>query len=289
MASSRDIRRRIKSVKNIQQITQAMKLVASARLQKAQSRVQAARPYAQKIQEIISGLTASGTPLDHPLLQARDEKNIALIVVGADRGLAGSYHSNIIRACQRFLKSYTPEQVSIFAMGKKGIGSVVKLGYPVVDKLALPGTDVDFATIRPLSRKAQQMFSDGEVDAVYLLYTQFHSAMVQKAVVQRLLPVEPPCAEPGGLEPEAAGEYIFEPEPKELLASLLSRYVDTLLFRSVLESVTSEQGARMTAMSSATTNAGEMIDRLTLSLNRARQASITTEIAEIVGTAEALK
>lgn len=288
MASSRDIRRRIKSVKNIQQITQAMKLVASARLQKAQSRVQAARPYAQKIQEIISGLTASGTPLDHPLLQARDEKKIALIVVGADRGLAGSYHSNIIRACQRFLKNYTPEQVSVFVMGKKGTGSVVKLGYPVVEKLSLPGTDVDFATVRPLSRKAQQMFSDGEVDAVYLLYTQFHSAMVQKAVVQRLLPVEPPSADSGGLA-EVAGEYIFEPEPKELLASLLSRYVDTLLFRSVLESVTSEQGARMTAMSSATTNAGEMIDRLTLSLNRARQASITTEIAEIVGTAEALK
>ncbi len=287
MASARDIRRRIKSVKNIQQITQAMKLVASARLQKAQTRVQAARPYAAKIQQIISDLAASGTALAHPLLEVREEEKLAAIVIGADRGLAGSYHANVVRLTQRFLSEHSDQAVTLHVMGKKAIGSIRKLGAPLAGTYELPGTDVDFTTVRPLSRTVQAMFENREVDGVYLIFTEFRSAMSQRAIVQRLLPVEPPSGEEAGLS-EAYADFLFEPAPEQLLAHLLSRYVDTLLFRAVLEAVASEQGARMTAMSTATTNAGEMIERLTLSLNRARQAAITAEIAEIVGAADAI-
>jgi F-type H+-transporting ATPase subunit gamma len=287
MASARDIRRRIKSVKNIQQITQAMKLVASARLQKAQTRVQAARPYAAKIQQIISDLAAPGTAPEHPLLEVRDEQRVAAIVIGADRGLAGSYPANVVRLTQRFLSERGGQDVTLHVMGKKSIASIRKLGATVGGTYELPGTDVDFATVRPISRMVQTAFENREVDAVYLIFTEFRSAMSQKAVVQRLLPVEPPSAGQNGYT-ETYADFLFEPAPAELLAHLLSRYVDTLLFRAVLEAVASEQGARMTAMSTATTNAGEMIERLTLSLNRARQAAITAEIAEIVGAADAI-
>ena len=287
MASARDIRRRIKSVKNIQQITQAMKLVASARLQKAQTRVQAARPYAAKIQQIISDLAAPGTAPEHPLLEVRDEQRVAAIVIGADRGLAGSYPANVVRLTQRFISERGGQDVTLHVMGKKSIASIRKLGATVGGTYELPGTDVDFATVRPISRMVQTAFENREVDAVYLIFTEFRSAMSQKAVVQRLLPVEPPSAGQNGYT-ETYADFLFEPAPAELLAHLLSRYVDTLLFRAVLEAVASEQGARMTAMSTATTNAGEMIERLTLSLNRARQAAITAEIAEIVGAADAI-
>jgi F-type H+-transporting ATPase subunit gamma len=287
MASARDIRRRIKSVKNIQQITQAMKLVASARLQKAQTRVQAARPYAAKIQQIISDLAAPGTAPEHPLLEVRDEQRVAAIVIGADRGLAGSYPANVVRLTQRFLSERGGQDVTLHVMGKKSIASIRKLGATVGGTYELPGTDVDFATVRPISRMVQTAFENREVDAVYLIFTEFRSAMSQKAVVQRLLPVVPPSAGQNGYTGTYA-DFLFEPAPAELLAHLLSRYVDTLLFRAVLEAVASEQGARMTAMSTATTNAGEMIERLTLSLNRARQAAITAEIAEIVGAADAI-
>jgi len=287
MASARDIRRRIKSVKNIQQITQAMKLVASARLQKAQTRVQAARPYAAKIQQIISDLAAPGTAPEHPLLEVRDEQRVAAIVIGADRGLAGSYPANVVRLTQRFLSERGGQDVTLHVMGKKSIASIRKLGATLGGTYELPGTDVDFATVRPISRMVQTAFENREVDAVYLIFTEFRSAMSQKAVVQRLLPVEPPSAGQNGYTGTYA-DFLFEPAPAELLAHLLSRYVDTLLFRAVLEAVASEQGARMTAMSTATTNAGEMIERLTLSLNRARQAAITAEIAEIVGAADAI-
>ncbi|MCC6484830.1 MAG: ATP synthase F1 subunit gamma [Armatimonadetes bacterium] len=286
MASAKDIRRRIKTVKNIQQITQAMKLVASARLQKAQSRVHAARPFADKIQEIIAHLSASATELHHPLMEVRPEKRIALIVIGADRGLAGSYHTNIVRITQRFLTEHQHQNPRLFVLGKKGAASIKRLGPLLEGARELPGTDVQFVDIRPLSQMAQKMYTLGEVDAVYVIYTEFRSAISQHTLVQRLLPVEPPSNDDNN---GSATEYLFEPAPEELLGSLLSRYVDTQLFRAVLESVTSEQGARMTAMNSATNNANEMIDRLTLSLNRARQAAITTEISEIVGTAEALK
>jgi len=285
MASAKDIRRRIKSVKSIQQITQAMKLVASARLQKAQSRVQSARPYAEKIQRIIADLTASGASLDHPLLESREEDTVTAIIIGADRGLAGSYPTNLLRVVNRFVERYHPDQLRLHVIGKKTVGAVRKLGLPMESSHQLPGTDLDFGTVRPLSQLVQKQFASGETDAVYLIYSEFKTAMTQTAVRHRLLPVEPPSDDvlAGG-----SLDYIFEPEPDRLLAHLLSRYVDTQLYRAVLESIASEQGARMTAMSSATTNAGEMIERLTLSLNRARQAAITAEIAEIVGAADAV-
>jgi len=287
MASAKDIRRRIRTVKNIQQITQAMKLVASARLQKAQLRVQAARPYAQKIQQLMADLAMSGTSIDHPLMQVRPEHTVALIVIGADRGMAGSYHANVIRLTEQFLRTHGPEHVRMFGMGKKGVAAMHKLACQPEEEIALPGLDVDFTTVRPLSGKVQQLFSDEAVDAVYLIYTRYISAMTQRTVSQRLLPLAAPATPPPG--EERPSDYEFEPKPEELLGHLLGRYVDTLIYSAVLESIASEQGARMTSMTSATKNAGEMIDRLTLSLNRARQAAITTEISEIVSTAEALK
>jgi len=289
MASAKDIRRRIRTVRNIQQMTQAMKLVASARFQQAQQRVIAARPYADKVRQLMTGLAAAGGSFEHPLLQVRPEERVTAIVIGADKGLAGSYHANLVRLAQRFLEGQQGEP-RVYVMGKKALGSIRRLGYTIDGVLELPGTSVSFDTVRPLSLDVQQMFAEGKTDAVYLIYTQFHSAISHETLVQRLLPAEPPAQTTGGGgQEDAAAEYLFEPEPGKLLSRLLSRYVDTQLFRAVLESIASEQGARMTAMTSATKNAGEMIDRLTLSLNRARQAAITTEIAEIVGTAEALK
>jgi len=279
----RDIRQRIKVVKNIQKITNAMKMVAAARLKKAQDRAQSARPYANTMNQVMANLAHVAESVDHPLLQVRPEENIAVIVIGADRGLAGSYNSNLMRMTMEFLRGRETDTVRLVLLGRKAMDFFKRRSYQVAATLSAPTSNVTFADIRPIAAKVRELFESTEVDAVYLVYSQFVTAMTQRPTILKLLPIEP-IAE----EMEPSGEFIFEPGAEQLFGRLLPRYVDTQIYRALVEAVASEHGARMTAMSAATSNAAEMIDTLSLSYNKARQAAITKELLEVVGGAEAL-
>ena len=295
MATPRQIRSRIRVAKNIQQITKAMKMVAAARLRRAQEAVAAARPYAEKMRDVLESLESGGAGggVQHPLLRRGEgePRTIGVIMVTGDRGLCGAYNSSIIRRTMELVRPFGPERVKLVCIGKKGATFFRRRGYEIVAEHPVPATGIAFSDAQSLSRTARDLFEQGEIDALYLVYTQFVSAMTQRPQTVPLLPIQPTQtdaaapASPSG--PQA--DYIFEPSPEEILGSLLPRYVDTQVFQAVIESIASEHGARMTSMSSATDNAGKMISGLTLSLNRARQAAITKEIAEIVGGAEALK
>lgn len=281
----RDIRRRIGVVKNIQQITNAMKMVAAARLRRAQERAEAARPYASKMLFMLESLSRAASDVEHPLLEVRPENKIAVIVIGAERGLAGSYNVNLMRATMELLKGRDPETVKLLVLGRKAAAFLKRKSYEIVLTHGLPASNIQFADVREASAKVRRMFASKEVDAVYLVYPKFVNAAVQRATILKLLPIEPPKGE----EALMPTEYIFEPDANHLFARLLPSYVDTQVFQAAVEAVASEHGARMTAMTSATTNAGEVIDNLTLSYNKARQATITKELLEIVGGAEALR
>jgi F-type H+-transporting ATPase subunit gamma len=294
MATPRQIRGRIRTAKNIQQITKAMKMVAAARLRRAQDAVGAARPYAEKIRAVMQSLSAGGTEgLQHPLLRRTDGEpaNIGVILITGDRGLCGAYNSTVIRRANDLIKPYGPSRAKLVCIGKKGATFFKRRGFDVVAEHPVPATGISFADAQALSRTGRELFGGGEIDALYLIYTQFFSAMTQRPQTLTLLPIQPPTAEdaPADAPKQQPADYIFEPDPEVILGSLLPRYVDTQVYQAIIESVASEHGARMTSMSSATDNAGKMISGLTLSLNRARQATITKEIAEIVGGAEALK
>lgn len=291
MATMREIRTRLRTVRNIEKITRAMKLVAAARLKRAQDRVSAARPYAERMEQMMRRLSEAGAQVSHPLLEAREVRNIAVLVITSDRGMAGSYNTNLLRLATQFLRSHDPENVKLLLLGRKGQQFFRRTRYPVVDAQPLgSGATLAFSDVQPVVRTLRTMFESGEVDAVYVIYQRFRSAMTQIPTVLSLLPLKPPDAEEAQpVQASAGGEMIFEPDPEDLLGRLLPRYVDTQVFRAVAEAIASEHGARMTSMSAATENAGQMIDSLTLTLNRARQAAITKEIAEIVGGAEALK
>lgn len=282
MASMREIRQRIRIVKNIEQITKAMKMVAAARLKKAQDRAESARPYAERIYAMMESLSGSSAEINHPLMQVREPKNIGVLIISGERGMAGSYNVNVLREAGRLLNQYSKDQLKIVAVGKKGINYLRYRGYNLIGEYSLPATDVDLTLLRTISRTLTGLFESGQVDAVYMVYTRFVTAMSQTPATIKLLPIEPAAG-------EAESDFIFEPNPGELLGSLLPRYVDTQILRGLLESIASEHGARMTSMSSATENAGEMIQRLTLTFNRVRQAAITKELLEITAGAEALK
>lgn len=283
MASAKDIRRRIKTVKNIEKITNAMKMVAAARLKKAQDRAENARPYAEKMREVMGNLAKSAGELQHPLLEMREERNVAFVVIGADRGLAGSYNANVMNKALREIGDRDPESVKLVLMGRKAVQFFRKRPYETVGTLQIPGSSVSFTEVRTVTSKVRAMFENGEVDAVYLVYAKFLTAMTQEPVSVRLLPMAAPDANDAGV-----AEFEFEPNAAELLGTLLPRYVDTTVYQALVEAQASEHGARMTAMSAATKNAGEMIENLTLVYNKARQAAITKEITEIVSGAEAL-
>lgn len=284
MATAKDIRRRIRTVKNIEKITNAMKMVAAARLKKAQSRAEAARPYAEKMHEVMSNVAASAGEVEHSLLVVREEQKVAYVVVGADRGLAGSYNNNVMNKAMEAIGKHDAEDVKLVLVGKKAVGFFKRKPYEVVSRLEAPGGEITFTDVRMLTQQFRGMFEAGEVDAVYLVYARFVTAMRQEPTVTRLLPMVAPLA-----NAEQPIEFEFEPEAAKLMAVLLPRYIDTQVYQSLVEAQASEQGARMTAMSAATKNAGEMIDTLTLAYNKARQAAITKEITEIVSGAEALR
>ncbi|MEL7567306.1 MAG: ATP synthase F1 subunit gamma [Dehalobacterium sp.] len=283
MASARDIRRRIRSVKNMQQITKAMKVVYAAKLKKAQASVIAARPYAKKIKEVLGRLAGSTQEYSHPLLEERDVKKIGLVVITGDRGLCGGYNANIIRMTEHFMAN-TEKEVALVAIGRKGRDYFRRRGREITEEYINIGDNPTFIQGKELAKRLTALYSEGVFDEIHLMYTEFKSAMSQKPVTLKLLPVEPVKE-----ESTKVVEYLYEPSQAGVMDHLLPSYVETIVYRALLESKASEHGARMTAMSSATDNAGEIIAKLTLNLNRARQAAITKEISEIVGGAAALQ
>lgn len=285
MPSLIDLRRRIRSVKNTQQITKAMKMVAAAKLRRAQERVMAARPYseiyANMLADVAGAAASAGAEVSHPLLAIREEKRILIVLVTSDRGLAGAFNSNLTKAAQVFIQDHPKADFQVEAIGRKGrdffFRREMKLSgehLGIVDKAR-------FADAAAIARKVTALYADEAVDAVYLIYNEFKSVMTQKLTLTQLLPV----AVTGSEEPK---DYIYEQSPVQLLGTLLPKYVETGIYRAMLESAASEHAARMTAMDSASTNAADVIEGLTLHLNRVRQASITKEIIEIVSGAAAL-
>ena len=287
-----DIRRRIRSVKSTQQITKAMKMVAASKLRRSQERVIAARPYAATLGATLASVTGRIPPREdgapaHPLLAQREEKKVVLVVVTGDKGLCGAFNTNVNRAAGAFVreKKKAGVEVSLVTLGRKGTDFWKRRTVPVLE--ARPGLFQRFGydTAAEAARSLAARFTQGEVDAVYVVFNEFKSVISQIVGVKRLLPIE--LTELGANE--GGTDYIFEPGPDVILGRLLPRHVEFQLFRALLESNAAENAARMTAMESATKNAGEMIDSLTLTYNRARQAKITKELIEIVSGAEALK
>ncbi len=290
MASMRDIRRSIRSIQSTEQITKAMKMVSAAKLRKAQAHVVAARPYAEKIHEVLGDLTANTGDYVHPLQEKRDRKKVAYVLVSGDRGLCGGFNANIIRECEALMKE-VPVDTALVAVGRKGRDYFARRKKEMLDEYIGIDDNPTFTQSKELSDKLIELYLNGTVDEIHLVFNQFRSAMSHIPTDIQLLPIEKEEVEKTEETTESSGgnDYIFEPSEVEVLETLLPAYVETLVYRALLESKASEHGARMTAMSSATDNAAEIIQSLTLTLNRARQAAITTEISEIVGGAAALQ
>jgi len=289
MASLLDMRRRIKSVKNTQQITKAMKMVAAAKLKRAQDRVVAARPFARKMSEVLTGLSAKAADeISHPLLDPRGDEKYLVVLVSADKGLAGAFNANIIKATQAFLNENSARSTELIAVGRKGRDFFKRRQVEITDEyIGLTGSgQVNHPDALDIARRIIQRFTeDTTIDKVFLVYTEFKTVLSQKPVIEQILPV-PRVDEES--DSGAQAEYIYEQPAAEIFEKLLPRQVETQLFTAMLESVASEQGSRMTAMDSASKNAGELIDTLTLNMNRIRQAAITKEIIEVVSGAAAL-
>ena len=289
MASLLDMRRRIKSVKNTQQITKAMKMVAAAKLKRAQDRVTAARPYAQKMTEVLSALSSNVTDdFSHPLLDARGDEKYLVVLVTADKGLAGAFNANVIKATQAFISQNSGKQIEMVAVGRKGRDFFKRRDTAISQEyLGLTGRGTaNYSDAAEISAEIIKRFSeDTSIDKVFLVFTEFKTVLSQKPVIEQLLPI--PKIEESGDE-TASAEYIYEQPAAEIFGKLLPKQVETQVYRAMLESVASEQGSRMTAMDSASKNAGELIDSLTLNMNRIRQAAITKEIIEVVSGAAAL-
>ncbi|WP_134702514.1 ATP synthase F1 subunit gamma [Ammoniphilus sp. YIM 78166] len=281
---TREIKRRIKSVKNTRQITKAMKMVAAAKLRRAQERAQASRPYAEKMKDVISSI-ASGTTVKHPMLQTRPVRKTGYLVITSDRGLAGGLNSNLLRMVVNTIKERhaSKDEYVIFAVGKKGRDFFNKLGYSLIDEVTGIADSPNFADIKSIASKAVTLFAEEKIDELNLVYSKFQSALTQIPTEVRLLPL----GEVEAANAAAKVSYEYEPSAEEVLNDLLPKYAETLIFSALLDSKASEQGARMTAMGNASDNASDMIGKLTLTFNRARQAAITQEISEIVAGANA--
>jgi F-type H+-transporting ATPase subunit gamma len=290
-----DIRRRIKSVKNTQQITKAMKMVSAAKLKRAQDRVVTARPFANKMIEVLGGLAArTDEDFHHPLLDARGDDRYLLVLVTADKGLCGAFNTNLIKAAQTFIRDNPGKQIEILAVGRKGRDFFRRRGATLVGEyIGVTGKGrVDFSEALEIARDVIKRFTENEeIDKAFVIYNEFKSVLQQRVATEQLLPVARSTS--ADSDPAATNQtltlvdYIYEQPPAEIFARLLPRVVETQIFRALLESIASEQGARMTAMDSASKNARELIDSLTLNMNRVRQAAITNEIIEVVSGAAA--
>jgi len=281
VAGAQDIRRRIRSVSNMEQITKAMKMVSASKLRRAQTRLVASRPYARQLQAVLERLAQSQGSVTHPLLKKRPVEKVVYVLVTSDRGLCGGYNANLIRKTSGLIAE-TQQEVKMVAVGRKGRDFFRRGKMEFLAEFIGLGDNPTYNQAKEIAQEVVRLYEQGEADEVYLLYTEFVTALTQRPTQIKLLPIEQPEGQPGK-------SYMVEPSPEEILSTLLPKYIETEIFWTILEGKASEQGARMTAMSSASDNAKEMIAKYTLAMNRARQAAITTEISEIVSGAAALE
>jgi F-type H+-transporting ATPase subunit gamma len=283
LATVSDIKRRIRSVKSTQQITKAMKMVAAAKLRRTQGAVVAARPYSAKLKEVLSRLVASSPDLKDPLLEIREPKKVGFVVVSANKGLSGGYNANIIKKAVVSMAHHRDQEIGVLAVGKKARDFFRRRNYQVEGEFLSISDVPTIDEAKELANTVRTFYTEGIYDEVYIVYTEFINAIQQRPNLKKLLPIETP-------QEETVGEldYIFDPSPQVVLNQLLPLYLTNQIFSALMEAKASEHGATMTAMGAATDNASEILDQLTLSYNRARQAAITQEISEIVGGANAL-
>ncbi len=287
MANLKDIRNRIASVRSTQQITKAMKMVSAAKFRRAEEAILQNRPYSDKMLEVLSSLALRTEEEAHPLLERRDPRRVCLVVFTSDRGLCGSFNANVLRSTERYLKEKAGEhdQIVLYLVGKKAVEFFRRRGAEIIGERTELFGKVSYPMAQEIGREVIERYTNREVDLVYMVYNEFRSALSQRVVFDRLLPVEPMPVEPE----TTTTEYIYEPSEEYMLNWVLPRYVEVRVFRALLESTASEHGARMTAMDSATNNTTEMIARLTLQYNRARQEAITKELMDIVNGVEAMR
>jgi F-type H+-transporting ATPase subunit gamma len=299
MANLQDLRRRVRSVRNMQKITKAMKMVAAAKLRRAQERVVAARPYANTMMRVLERLAARAGDFHHPLLDERGDEHLVVVLVTADKGLCGGFNTNLNKAAQLFIREHPGKTIELVTIGRKGRDFFRRRPVTIrSEHINVTARTVDHDDAAAIARELMAAYSaeDSTIDRVFLIYNEFKSVLSQRVTVRQLLPISPDAlgGEPAA-ETKSAGErevlvdYLYEQPPAQIFGDLLPRYVETQVFYALLESVASEHGARMTAMDSASKNAGEVIENLTLNMNRVRQASITREIIEVVSGAQALE
>jgi len=288
-----DFRRRIRSVKSSQQITRAMKFVAAARLRRAQEAALAARPYAKELARLLRSIMGRMVEPQHPLLEKREEQNILAIVLSGERGLAGAFNTNILRKANEFFRANSGKKIVTIPVGKKGRDSLKKAGFEFAGEYVNVLARVEFKTAREIANLATQLYIDGKIDAVYIMFSEFKSVLAPNLALEKLLPIEKieDASDKDKDKDKKEGasdaqvDYIYEQPPEQILSKLLPKYIETQVLRAMLESSASEYAARMTAMESATKNAGDVIEALTLHMNKVRQAAITKEIIEIVSGA----
>ena len=302
MATLLDFRRRIRSVKSTQQITRAMKFVAAARLRRAQERVVAARPYAREILNVLRSAVSRLENFSHPLLLRRPELRLLVVVISGDKGLAGAFNTNVLRKVTEFLGQHAEQKLQVIAVGRKGRDAIRRRRLEIVAELINVSANVEFRHAKEIAEKVTAMYAADEVDAVYIIYNEFKSVMHQHMIIEKLLPIDPetfagtPAEGPAGegrvgetgtgeAPAGAAVDYIYEQPPAQIFERLVPRYVEGEIYRTLLESAAAEHAARMTAMDSATNNAADLIEQITLHMNKVRQAAITKEIIEVVSGA----
>ncbi len=285
MATLLDFRRRIRSVKNTQQITRAMKFIAAARLRRAQEKAFAARPYARLMQRVLRSAMARVENPTHPLMARRPEERLLVLVLSGDRGLCGAFNTNVIRRAVEFLREHQQRTLELVAVGKKGRDFLRRRKWTLVAEYIDIMTRVESSQAKEIATQVIERYAAAEVDAVYAVYNEFKSVLTQRLVVEKLLPIEPTSLDAPAGERETPVDYIYEQPPEEILGRLLPRHVETQVLRAMLESSAAEHAARMTAMDSATNNAADLIEQLTLHMNKVRQAAITKEILEVVSGA----
>lgn len=287
MIGLKALRRRIASIKSTQQITRAMKMVAAARLRRAHERIIEARPYADKMREVMQSLSLRTDPEAHPLLVRREMKRVELLAITTDRGLCGSFNQNVFRQVERFMREQRTvyAEISLTIVGRKGLDYFRRRNAPIIRDYAGRFREIDYQTAAVIGKDLVEDYTSAAIDGVFLIYNEFRSPLVQRVTIKDLLPIEP-------LEVESdyyPVEYIYEPSADAILSELLPRYVEVQIYRALLESLAGEHGARMTSMGAATENAQEMMEKLALVYNKARQSAITKEMMEIVGGVEALR
>lgn len=290
MPSLQSLRRKIASVKNTQKITKAMKMVAAAKLKRAQDRILSARPYAHQLRNVMGNLSNRVNRSSHPLLKRREGNKVELVVVTSDRGLCGAFNANILRRAVEFLEhqSKQGQQVSVSLVGRKSIDFFRRRNWTIRQQWGGVFDRLSYEHALDIGQNIIDQYNEGTFDQLFVVYNEFKSVMQQQVIVEKLLPIEP--TEVTGSETNASGgSYLYEPDENDLLATLLPKHFEIQTFRILLESAAAEQAARMTAMDGATRNAGELIKKVTLFYNKTRQAAITKELMDIVGGAEALK